>query len=246
MKKINNKRIYFLKAFIIIQFTINLSIFFRKNKFFFMQDNDNNYFNKVIDISVKKNLIKFIELTIEEQKFLFRLIRRLKPKKIVEIGVSAGGSAYIILNAIKDMNKAKLFSIDRLTQWYRNNSKNVGWLIKDNFPELMENWSLFTGKNTAEFIESIGNNIDLVFIDTMHITPGEMLNWLEILPFLKEEAIVVFHDIFYMFTKEFLNKTIIKNFSNNQLLCYIRGKLIFPSYNATIFRKNIGAIKLAK
>lgn len=42
----------------------------------------------------------------------------------------------------------------------------------------------------------------------MHVTPGEMLNWLEVLPFLKEEAIVVFHDIFVMFTE----KQPIKNF----------------------------------
>ena len=37
------------------------------------------------------------------------------------------------------------------------------------------------------------------------------------------------------------------NFSNNQLLCYIRGNLILPSYNNhSIFSRNIGALQLAK
>ncbi len=72
-----------------------------------------------------------------------------------------------------------------------------------------------------------------------------MLNWLEVLPFLREEAIVIFHDTFYMFTKKFLHQKII-NFSNNQLLCYIRGELILPSYGDKIFNRNIGALKLTK
>ena len=63
----------------------------------------------------------------------------------------------------------------------------------------MDKWNLKTGILACEFIETIGNEIDLVFIDTMHTTPGEMLDWLMALPFLKEEAIVVLHDIFWMF-----------------------------------------------
>jgi len=186
-----------------------------------------------------------IEFTLEEQKFLNGLIRKFKPKKIVEIGVSAGGSSSLILNAIKDIPNAKLYSFDRYNEWYRNSSKKVGWLVKEKFPYLIDKWSLFTGVNTAECIESIGNNIDFALIDTVHFTPGEMLNWLEILPFLKEEAIVVIHDTFYMFDNKFKTKKII-NFSNNQLLCYIRGSIILPSYGTKIFNRNIGALKLAK
>jgi len=44
-------------------------------------------------------------------------------------------------------------------------------------------------------MKSIGNNIDMVFIDSAHFEPGEILDFLIVLPFLKEEAIVMFHDI---------------------------------------------------
>jgi hypothetical protein len=53
----------------------------------------------------------------------------------------------------------------------------------------MNKWTLYIGTLTSQVIETIGNDIDFVFIDTMHITPGEMLDWLMVLPFLKEEAI---------------------------------------------------------
>ena len=98
---------------------------------------------------------------------------------------------------------------------------------------------------TSEFIEIIGNEIDFVYIDTVHTTPGEMLNWLEVLPFLKDEAIVVLHDTFFMYVNNRIVKRII-NFSNNQMLCYIRGKLILPSYSKNTFARNIGALKLLK
>ena len=164
-------------------------------------------------------------MSIEQQKFLHGLIRKFKPKNIVEIGVSAGGSSALILNAIQDIPNSKLFSFDRNNKWYLNTNKKVGWLIEKSFPELMDKWTLYTGVNTVEYLETIENKIDFAFIDTVHYTPGEMLNWLEILPFLKEEAIVVFHDTFVMFSGNYRNKNI-SNFSNNQLLCYIRGKII--------------------
>ena len=109
----------------------------------------------------------------------------------------------------------------------------------------MDKWTFYPGGITAEFIEKIGGEIDVVFIDTVHFTPGEMLDWLQVLPFLKEEAIVILHDTFLMYLFGNVDTTK-KNYSNNQLLCYIRGDLILPSYNSKDFDRNIGAIKLAK
>ena len=79
----------------------------------------------------------------------------------------------------------------------------------------MNKWTIYAGVNTAEVIEKIGNNIDFAFIDTVHWCPGEMLNWLEILPFLKEEAVVVFHDAFLMFFNDRINDRRTINYSNN-------------------------------
>ena len=63
------------------------------------------------------------------------------------------------------------------------------------FPELLDRWKLFTGNTTPAFIEEIGGDIYFAFIDTAHIMPGEILNIIEILPFLKKHAIIAFDDI---------------------------------------------------
>jgi predicted O-methyltransferase YrrM len=167
--------------------------------------NFNNTFLESTDLNILQkieNEIKgFIEILPEEQKFFHGLIRTIKPRKIVEIGVSSGGSSVLILNAIKD-----IFSIDRSIFCYKNRSKKTGYLVKDKFPELMNKWTLYTGEITSKFIETIGDGIDLAFIDTMHVTPGEMLDWLMVLPFLKNESIVVFHDAFFLYHHERVTK----------------------------------------
>ena len=56
-------------------------------------------------------------------------------------------------------------------------------------------WTLFKGNIVAKFIENIGKEIELEMFDTSHFEPAEILDFLMILPFLKEEAIVILHDI---------------------------------------------------
>ena len=193
---------------------------------------------------IENEIKNYIEFVLDEQKFFHGLLRTIKPKKIVEIGVSCGGSAVLILNAIKDIEGAKLFSIDKSINWYRDGNKKTGYLVQEKFPELMNKWSLYTGGLTAEFIETIGDGIDLAFIDTVHITPGEMLDWLMVLPFLKNGAIVVFHDAFVLYNgNQVLREK--RHTPNNQLMCYIRGDLILPHYGNSVFERNIGALKLS-
>ena len=247
------KGIYILIIVIIIQFILNINLFYKLRR---SSPDDtvikaitNDSQEKIEDIdsyliSPLSSLGDNIEINTDERKFLNGLVRKYKPKKIVEIGVSAGGTAILMLNAIKDLPETKFYSIDRSEGWYRGESKKTGWLIKERYPDLMKRWTLYIG-NPAEFMETIGNNIDFVYIDTVHFTPGEMLNWLEVLPFLKDEAIVVFHDTFLMFLGPPYPKTI-SNYSNNQLLCYIRGQLILPTYGNKVFSRNIGALKLEK
>ena len=239
-----------IKFIIIFQFIINILILINHHSDKILNKNeysDNEIFEEIdlnTFLKIRKKLRPYIEITEKDQRFLHGLIRKFKPKKLLELGVSSGGSSSLILNAIKDISNSKLYSIDRLNDWYQNPSKKTGWAAKKYFPDLIDKWTLYTGKNPSEYLEIIGNNIDFVFIDTVHLTPGEMFNWLEVLPFLKEESIIVFHDIFIMFVKQNINK--IRFYSNGQLLCYIRGKLILPSYDNNIFDRNIGAIKLDK
>jgi hypothetical protein len=42
-----------------------------------------------------------------------------------------------------------------------------------------------------------GGGVDICMIDTAHFNPGEHLNILEILPFMKKNGIVIYHDTAY-------------------------------------------------
>ena len=143
-------------------------------------------FNEIKD---KINDTKCSEMWGNQKEFLNGIIRKLKPKKILEIGVRHGGSSIIILNAIQDVKESKLYSIDLSSE------NDIGECLKNNFSYLMEKWTLFKGNIATEYMEQIGNNIDMVLIDTAHFEPGEILDFLIVLPFLKENAIAIFHDI---------------------------------------------------
>ena len=124
-----------------------------------------------------------------QKEFLNGIVRKFKPQKIIEIGVSKGGSSAIILNAIKDRKNSHLYSVDI------NNSEYIGLCVNNYFSQFLNKWSLFKGNIAVKFLESIGNKIDMAFFDTSHFEPGEILDFLMVLPFLKEESIIVFHDI---------------------------------------------------
>lgn len=191
---------------------------------------------KYNEIKQKLNDSKCSQMWANQREFLNGIVRKFKPKKIVEIGVASGGSSIILLNAIADSNNAKLYSIDL-------NPKNyIGFCVNKYFPQFMKNWNLFKGNFTTEYMEKIGNNIDMVLIDTAHFEPGEILDFLIVLPFLKEEAIVIFHDI--------ANQITISSIGRNEWAPYIifnaiRGEKYLPK-GKYILKQDIGAIKLDK
>lgn len=211
-----------------------------------VEDIDKECYAKVI----KKIPSNLIEMNKTEQYFLNGLIRKYKPKKIVEIGVAKGGSSVVILNAIKDIPGAKLYSIDKAVNCYSYEGKKTGFLVEESFPELMDKWELKTGGITCDFIDEIGKDIDFVFIDTVHVTPGEMLEVIQIFPYLKKGAVLVFHDIgLYMtgWPYDFSNgEKQNLNFSNNLIFSYLKGNKMLPKSEKEKVFYNIGAVKLSK
>ena len=170
-----------------------------------------------------------------QRKFINGVIRKFKPKKIVEIGVLKGGSSIIILNALKNFKNAYLYSVELY------NGNNIGYCVKKFFPNLLKNWSLFKGNIAANFMEKIGKNIDMVFIDTSHFEPGEILDFLMVFPFLKKGAIVGFHDIsLQMFHTESNGRN---EWAPYIIYNLIKGKKYLPS-GKTILKQNIGFIEL--
>lgn len=201
--------------------------------------------NEIVDeINDILNIKLFQEKTISEMSYLERcflngIIRQAKPKKILELGVSAGGSSAIILNAIKDFDNAKLYSVDYNTKLYYDNSKNTGFIIDEKFSNLKNKWKLYTGGTAAKFMEEIGGEIDLCLLDTMHINPGEFLDFLIVLPYLKKNAILILHDIALHY-----NGNERHSITNCILFSCLRGKKL--SFNEGLWNSfaNIGAVIL--
>ena len=143
------------------------------------------------------------EMSYKERAFINGIIRKTKPKTIVELGVSAGGSACLILNAIRDMEGTKFYSFDYNTTWYKEigqkNSRKTGFLVEEIVPELMHKWELYAGGVPCKYLEERlpKEGVDICLIDTAHSNPGEHLNILEILPFMKQNGIIIYHDTAY-------------------------------------------------
>lgn len=163
-----------------------------------------------------------VEMSDDEIWFLKRFIKMYNPKKIVEIGISAGGNTVNLLRW-KDKD-AKLFSVDISTHWYLDNSKLSGWMADE--LDAKNNWKIYRGYDYLDVYKEIGDDIDLMIIDTVHFMPGEFLSFLVALPQLKDGSIVILHDIH-------LNMIRLsgREFGENDCLAYCTG-LLFGSVSS--------------
>lgn len=204
-KKINIKIIKYFILIIVLVILFFLIFFKPKNfmKYKAKYDIDFNYATYENNIITKK----IIEnsgwlLGGNDAYFINGLIRKFKPKNCLEIGVANGGSSILILNAIKDIPDSNLISLDLNTQLIIDHSKKTGYRVKQYFPELTKNWKLLTGQQPHKFLIKLNMKFDFVFLDTTHSAPGEILNFIELLPFLNENAIFVLHDLLWHFTRK--------------------------------------------
>lgn len=148
-------------------------------------DIDFDYLNYERNIITKKMFEKAKwQLTEKQVYFMNGLIRKLKPKNCVEIGVADGGSSIVILNALKDIKDSSLISLDISDKSCTNPKLNTGNRVKTYFPELTEKWSLYTGDLPNKFLVKVNKKFDFAFIDSAHESPGEILNFIEVLYYL--------------------------------------------------------------
>ena len=199
------------------------------------------YFDNDILCNLDSRIFQYSLMSDIERKFLNGIVRKEKPKKILELGVCAGGSSAIILNAIKDNEDAFLYSVDYIAQYHDSEQqRDIGFCIPQYAPHLMDKWKLYTGGTAAEFLEEIGGDIDMCLIDTVHINPGELLDYLMILPFMKQHGIIVLHDISLHLTPHHEN-----SITNCILFSAMQGDKTYPkSENVGRGFPNIGAVVL--
>lgn len=138
------------------------------------------------------------EMNYEQLGFLCGLIREKRPKKIVEVGVAAGGTTGVILKCMDLLGEHKtLYSVDLNDNYWRDQSKRTGYMLEELPQELKERHCLLTGKYLAERLNEIAplRDIDLLILDTVHSLPGELFDFIAAYPYLSKNAVVVLHDV---------------------------------------------------
>ena len=144
-----------------------------------------------------------ILMTEEERRFINGLIQFYEPQNIIEIGVHKGGGTVNILNAADE--STHVVSIDKATEWFHcEKICKVGEILTENYPNFrQDNWKLIVGKDPSEVMEELNMKFDFAVIDSGHFHPCETLNFISILPYLNDGAIVIMHDTSnYMYCNE--------------------------------------------
>ncbi len=134
------------------------------------------------------------EMTDGQRRFINGLVQYYKPNKVLELGVSAGGGTTVLLNSVESYGGI-LYSIDSAKQFYRNPDLPVGYCALEKYSDLLNRkWHLFVGQDPADVMDTIDEKFDFCVIDTYHHHPVEILNFIAILPWLNDGAVVVMHD----------------------------------------------------
>lgn len=140
----------------------------------------------------------YIEMSRAEGGMLCGLIQEYRPHNIYEIGVAAGGSTCLLLKCLEllGLEETTLCSIDVEEKFYRNIKKKTGYLLSDNKDKFYNygKQKFLLGKYAVECTEEITGEIDFLFLDTTHRIPGEILDFLLLLPYMADGAVVVLHD----------------------------------------------------
>ena len=98
------------------------------------------------------------EMTAFESSFLCGLLREARPKKILEVGVAAGGTTAIILQCMEDLGQEYVMhSVDVLPRYYCNMEKPCGFMAEDAKRVLGSKHHQFHfGSPVVDFLDEIG------------------------------------------------------------------------------------------
>lgn len=133
------------------------------------------------------------QMSIEDHGFLSGLIRELRPRKVLEVGTAYGGTTSLIVKSLELLEQpCEMISVD-IKEIYRG--KETGCVFKRQPEPQYVKHSFMLGRELPYIIDDIGGGWDLVILDTMHKVPGEILDFLAVMPHLSDNGTVVLHDI---------------------------------------------------
>jgi len=148
-------------------------------------------------------------LSPQQGEFLRSIVVNSNPKSMVEIGTFLGVSTLWVGGALKDANKGgKLHSIDLHSDILPYSSGTQTRCILDPFPivkerivkaGLNEQVTLIQGDSKAigkEWHKISTKPIDILYIDGDHSIKGCINDFDAFIPYLKDDSIIILHDVF--------------------------------------------------
>lgn len=132
-----------------------------------------------------------------EAEFIHTLIDLKKANRVLELGVASGYSSSIILSSLSSTHfpkrNFKLIACDIDEYCYFNDQYKVGHVVTEKSPNLLKRYDLRI--MSIPKLKMAKSSIDLCFIDANHKHPYPALDTLHILPFLKSDGFLIYHDI---------------------------------------------------
>lgn len=129
------------------------------------------------------------DMPIGDRIMLYGLIRGLKPKAALEIGVRWGGSSRIIATAMQANGEGQIAGLDPDITNFRPKPAELHGRY-----HLVEGYS---PDDTHKALEKIGGNADLVFIDAVHTYSAVKEDFRGVYEHLNPGAHILFHDAFH-------------------------------------------------
>lgn len=192
------------------------------------------------------------EMNKGQHAFISGLIRKYRPAKLVELGVAEGGTTAVIMNTLCKLEMdSEFISVDLNERLYCDKQYETGYVYKEVAKkrgwERHKHCFLF-GEAIAGQIEKIGGNIEMIILDTTHCMPGEVMDFLCVLPYLAQGAVVVLHDVDLNYhcavskTKERVGKTR-KSIASRVLFSTVAAEKFL--YNDDFLPSNISAFRIS-
>ncbi len=136
-----------------------------------------------------------VSTSVKRFAFFMGLLDKIRPTAMAEVGVSAGTlSACLLYKATRLNPDVRLFGIDFGDHLYYDDSIPIAAAIMESFPDLLDNFSLHTGKTALDADEVIDQPLDFVYVDANHLHPWASIDCLCLVPHLRPDAVIGFHD----------------------------------------------------